>query len=259
VKVWTPVVFSLNSDVAISSVVKITSGFEGGASLEGIEGDGCWDPEDVSDWVEEFVFWEFAMGFDKEEQQSDDQYNNSVLELIYEDANDSFKVLRDDINSINTRLTLLIGFNATFASLLPRLPIQSLFSLKYQLFREFDDLYPYAKLCLGIPISVVNWLLTIKPLIALLLGTSVSFAILSVLPSSTPIVLLPKKMLEKGKGCSEEAFRIGVIRNRDETIQRLQSLISQKASNLKFALVTLGCAALLTVIDILINSNIQLN
>jgi hypothetical protein len=199
------------------------------------------------------------MGCAKEDQQSDDQYNDSVLELIYEDAKDSFKVLRDDINSINTRLTLLIGFNATFASLLPRLPIQRVFSLQYQHSQEFDDLYPYADIFLDIPIAIINWLLTIKPLISILLGASVSLAILSTLPSSIPIVLLPKKMLEKGKGCSEAAFRIGVIKNRDETIQRLESLISRKASRLKLALVTLGSAALLTVFDILANSNIQLN
>jgi hypothetical protein len=199
------------------------------------------------------------MAFNSEDQCSDSQYNNSVLVMIYNDANESFKLLRDDINSINTRLTLLIGFNATFASLLPKLPIQTLISIRYQPSQDFYQLYPYAEPFLKMPIIIIDWLLSTKPLIAIFLGVSVAFAVLSVLPSSTPIVLLPKKMLEKGKDCSEEDFRIAIIKNRDETIQRLQNLISRKALRLKYALITLGGAALLTVFDILTNANIQSN
>jgi hypothetical protein len=197
------------------------------------------------------------MACQNEENKSDNQYSNSILEIIYKDANESFKLLNDNINSINTRLTLLIGFNATFASLLPKLPIQNIFSFKVQSLQEFDSLYPYAKEFVDIFIIIINWLILIKPLIALCLGISVTFAIISVMPSPTPIVILPQKMLEKGKGCSDENFMIGIIKNRDETIKRLQNLIERKASNLKNALMALACAALLTVFDLLINSNVQ--
>jgi hypothetical protein len=199
------------------------------------------------------------MTFNSEDQCSESQYNNSVLVMIYNDANESFKLLRDDINSINTRLTFLIGFNATFASLLPKLPIQTLISIKYLPSQDFYQLYPYAEPFIQIPIIIINWLLLTKPLISIFLGISVVFTIQSVLPSTTPIVILPKKMLEKGKNCSEEDFRIAIIKNRDETIQRLQILISRKALRLKYALITLGGAAFLTVFDILTNANITFN
>lgn len=199
------------------------------------------------------------MVYENKDQQSNNQYNESIVEVIYEDANQSFKLLRDDINLINTRLTLLIGFNATFASLLPKLPVQKIFSIKYESLQEYTHLYPYAEPFLKIPIDIINWLLSIKPLVALFVAFSVAFAILSVLPSSTPIVLLPEKMLDKSKNCSVEVLRIGIIKNRNETIKRLQNLIDRKAKKLKYALITLGGAAILTVLDILTNVNIKPN
>lgn len=199
------------------------------------------------------------MVYKGEDRQSNNQYNDSVLELIYEDANKSLKFVQDNVNSINTRLTFLIGFNATFASLLPKLPLQNFFSIEYQPSQEFNHLYPYAEPFIKIPIIIIKWLLFIKPLIALLLAFSVALAILSVLPSSKPYVIYPNKMLEDSKGHSEEKFRIAIIKNREETIQRFQDLINKKASKLKYALVALGGAALLTVFDILTNINIQLN
>jgi len=198
------------------------------------------------------------MVYENGDQQSNGQCSIAVLKIIYDDANDSLKLLRDDINLINTRLTFLIGFNATFASLLPRLPVQSFFSINHQPLSEFGNLYPYAKSSLNLSIVIINWLLLTKPLIALFLGASVTFAIFSLLPAHTPMYILPKKMLEKGKDHSEEDFRLGIIKNRDGTIQRLQSLSSRKASRLKHALMTLGGAALLTVFDMLTNVNMQL-
>ena len=112
-----------------------------------------------------------------------------------------------------------------------------------------------------VPTCVLTFVATAiltKPLIALFLGASVTFAIFSLLPAHTPMYILPKKMLEKGKDHSEEDFRLGIIKNRDGTIQRLQSLSSRKASRLKHALMTLGGAALLTVFDMLTNVNMQL-
>lgn len=179
--------------------------------------------------------------------------------MIYKDANESCKSLQDNINSTNTRLTLLIGFNATFASLLPKLPIQNMFLIKVQNSQEFDNLYPYAIDIINIFIMFCNWLALIKPLIAILLGISLTLAILGVIPSSIPIVIFPKKMLEKGKDSSQEDFMIGVIKNRDDTIRRLQKLVEEKASNLKYSLITLTVTALFTVLNLLITINVQCN
>jgi hypothetical protein len=195
------------------------------------------------------------MTIENKNQQPTSHYNSSILNLIYEDASESVKILRDDINSINTRLTLVIGFNATFASLLPRLPSQTSFKTPVQEITLALDAYPHAKQLLNLLLTIINWCLLIKPLITLLLGASVVFAVLSVLPSTTPVVLFPKNMLEKSKNCSEEAFRKGIIQNRNETIERLQNIISKKALKWKYALLTLGGAAVLSAVDILININ----
>jgi hypothetical protein len=196
------------------------------------------------------------MVYENEDQKSNHQYNNLILEIVHKDANESLKLLSDNVNSINTRLTLLIGFNATFASLLPRLPIQNIFSVKTYHLQEIESLYPHAREILVKIILVINWFLLMKPLIALLLGISLTLAILSVIPSPTELVLLPEKMLEKGKEFSEEDLILGIIQNRDVTIQKLQKLLAEKASNLKYSLRALASAALFTIFDILTNSKI---
>ncbi len=63
-------------------------------------------------------------------------------------------------------------------------------------------------------------------------------------------------MLKEGQDCDEEDFIKAIIENRDKTIRRIENRISQKASYLKYSLVTLGGAALLTIVDILINVNV---
>lgn len=183
-------------------------------------------------------------------QQSNNQYNQSILEIIYDDANKSCDTLSDDINSINTRLTLLIGFNATLASLFPKLPIQKIFLIENQLLQKDINCYPNAEYFLKLSVFLINLFLSIKPLVAILVGCSIALAIIGIIPNRIDRVILPKNMLKKGKGCTEEDFRIGIIENRHQTIKNLENLSKNKALRLKQALITLGCAALLTVIDI---------
>lgn len=186
-------------------------------------------------------------------QQSNNQYNNSILEIIYDDADKSCDTLSEDINSINTRLTFLIGFNATLASLLPQLPVQNNFLIENQNLQKSINCYPNAETFLNVSVFLINLFLSIKPLVFLLLGGSIILAIIGIIPNRIDRVIFPKKMLRKGTNCTEENFRIGVIEKRHEIIENLVKLSDQKASRLKQALITLGGAALLTIIDIVCN------
>jgi hypothetical protein len=181
----------------------------------------------------------------------DRQYNDSVLKIIYEDANESLRIQRDETNSINTKLTLLIGFNASFAILLSNLPMQSVVSIKYQHFQEVYELYPCAESFFNVVAFVSNSLLSTKSLIPFSLGVSVIFAITGVFPSPVRLIIRPQAMLEKGKSCSEEDFRIAIINTHDTTIKAFEKLSDRKTLSLRCALLALGGAALLTICHVL--------
>ena len=176
-----------------------------------------------------------------------------IIELIYQDSHESIKIIRDDINLINSRLTLLIGFNATFASFLVKLPKQTFIQIEVQEITKTTELYPHAKQLVSLLLDIINWCLLVKPVIALLLAISIILAILSVLTTTTTIILFPKIILEKSKNMSELEFRKAIIDNRDETVKRLQRLMSKKAVYWKWGLLTLGGAGIFTIIDILSN------
>jgi hypothetical protein len=186
-------------------------------------------------------------------QQSNCQCNKSILEIIYDDADKSCDTLSEDINSINTRLTFLIGFNATLASLLLKLPIQNSFLIKNQSLQQSINSYPNGETFLNVSVFLINLVLSIKPLVFLLIGSSIIFAIIGIIPNRINRVIFPEKMLQKSKNCTEEEFRTAIIKKRHQTIENLEKLSNQKASRLKQALIALGSAALLTVIDIVCN------
>lgn len=195
---------------------------------------------------------------ENKDEKSNDHYNNLVLKMIYDDSKESFKILRDDLNSINTRLTLVIGFNATLVGLLSKLPMQEIFLLKVSSLQIYDVNLPSIKM-LANSVRIANWILSVKPLITILIIFSLLRAILSVLPSALPVVISPKKMLLKSKNLSEEDFKIIFIENRDETIKKIQDLMTKKASNLRYALLALCGAAILTVLDILTNADVPIS
>jgi hypothetical protein len=50
--------------------------------------------------------------------------DDSIIELIYEDTANLLKSVQENINSINTRLGVVIGFNVTSVLLSLKLPAQ---------------------------------------------------------------------------------------------------------------------------------------
>ncbi len=111
-----------------------------------------------------------------ENKVSNSQYKGSILEIILKDADESLKLLHSDSNSINTRLAFLIGFNATFASFLSKLPYS-----KIEVLEKVDSYYSYKKQLLSILAIVIGWFLQIKPVIALLICFSVTLAIYAII------------------------------------------------------------------------------
>jgi hypothetical protein len=185
------------------------------------------------------------------EKDKNKEIDSSILELVYDDANESVEILRKNLNSINTKLSLLIGFNATFVTLLSRLPNQTAISVDVQQQLSTAISYPQAYQMYKLIVITLNWLLLIKPLVLLLIIGSILLAISSILPSPVKSVILPSIMLKKGVNQSEEKFRTAIILNRDKTIKRLQELVNKKAEKLEQSLRLLAGAAAFIALDIL--------
>lgn len=157
--------------------------------------------------------------------------DSSILKLIYEDAESSLKIVREDINGFNTRLSLLLGFDATFIRLIMDLPGYSLCSE-------------------GCPSCLLLKLVTLT----LVIG-SIAFCAFGVFPTPAETVIYPTSQLQKGRGASEVAFRRGVVDARDEMIRSFLKSINRKAERFKCALICLGLAAMAAAIDIAIASS----
>ena len=160
----------------------------------------------------------------------DTNNNASNIKLIYEDSESSLKVVRDDINTFNTRLSVLIGFNATLIRFAMDLPAQ--FSCSMVCYS-----------CL--------WL---KTLTLVLLIASIGISLWGILPKSQETLIYPKNQLAKSDGASELKFRLAIIDRRDGMIRSFLELIGKKAKRFKNALICLGIATALSALDIVIDS-----
>jgi hypothetical protein len=182
------------------------------------------------------------------EQQSTNDYNKLMLDIIHKEASESLKLLYDNINSINTRLAILVGFNTTFITFFSKISNQKYPLAQVFLFNQ-DNIHSihYINQTINSLLGFINWL-SFKPLVGSLLVISLLVATNGLLTIQTKTTLLPKQMLEKSKGADENSLLKGIINNCDDVIQDLQVLVKLKASKLKFSLIFLEVAAIIIII-----------
>ena len=177
-----------------------------------------------------------------------------VLKLIYEDASESLNALRTNLYNINTNLALLIGFNATFATLLSKIHSTHKLQLDVPKVATSAEFYPYGQQLYRNVFSAINWLLLLKPIVALLLISSIAISVSALRPKPTGTIIYPSLMLDLSQDRSVEEFRTAVIENRDHVVREIESKANLKAKRLRAALFFLGCAAALLTINIAIEA-----
>lgn len=180
-----------------------------------------------------------------------DTGDNSIMELIYEDAGNNCKFLRDDINALNTRLGILLGFNAAFVRLSMDLP----------------DQYSCLKLSVdGGHCYSCQWL---KILTFVFVIASIIVTLKGIYPLDVASILYPNdqtELLSKVKAdikmtyednlkqeLVEYSFRQSVINHRDATIRSFLAVSDRKAEKLESALKALGVATVLAALNILVD------
>jgi hypothetical protein len=180
----------------------------------------------------------------------------SILEIIHKDANESLKFFYENINLINTRLAVIIGFDASFVSFLSKIPSKRIFTLTG--LSEIDKVNhsSYSQQIIAFFTEVINHcFLTPKSLIGFSLIISLFSATIGLLPKPNKVWLLPANMLAQAN-TTEEEFKTGIINDRHEVIIDLQKVTDKKAKALNNALLSLGIGATIAIIFIIFDNSI---
>lgn len=161
------------------------------------------------------------------------------ISLIYEDAYRSTSQLIGRIDSLGSRLTLILGFEAAFVKLAADLPSEPLILIRQDYLQLVD----------------LNSCLILKLLAFLFLIIAILFALCGIYPTPTLGFLDPVDQLEDESIKNKQEFQEKVIRLlADNSISELKKLLSKRARMLKFSLATLGCASIFSAIDLMIQS-----
>jgi hypothetical protein len=180
----------------------------------------------------------------------------SILEIIHKDANESVKNFYENINLINTRLAVIIGFDASFVAFLPKIPSKNIFYLTGLSGADKINYSIYSQQIMAFLTEGINrCLLTPKFLIGFFVIISLFSATLGLWVKPNQVWLLPAEMLEQANTTVEE-FTIGIINDRQEVIIDLQKVAEEKAKALNKALFFLGAAAIAAIIFIISDNSV---
>lgn len=197
---------------------------------------------------------ESDMAIENKNNTMNESVDSSILQLIYDDAGESLKALRTNIYNLNTTLALLIGFNATFATLLSRINGTLKLQLDIPRVAASAAYYPHGQQLYTNALYLINWLLLLKPIVAMLLISSILIAITALIPTPSSTIIYPSVMLELSEERKIEEFTRAVIENRDEVIKKALLKVNLKAERFKNALLILGIASVLLTFSIAIEA-----
>jgi len=162
--------------------------------------------------------------------------SNSNAELIYNYVNSSIEILRKGIDSLNTKLSALIGFDALLIRFSSDLPKQCLIP-EWPFFSD--------------PISAYFCsYLRIFSCIFLLISITLGFWGFS--PRSGGTLVNPDELIEKCLYVSKESYYRSLLIESQETYNDFLLIRKSKSRLLRLAVVFLGFATLLSGLDILL-------
>ena len=191
------------------------------------------------------------------EQPDLSDHNKSILEIVHKDANESLKICRDEINSLNTRLAVIIGFDASFVVFLSKIPSRSIFLLSGYTSRiGGNNSSIFVEMIMSFFTKIINDFFTLRFLIGLSLIVSLIAAINGLSPTNQRVLLDPVKMLDRSKNTTEKFLLMAIIKNRSSTISELENLINKKGGMLNLALKFLGIAAIIAILFIISDTSV---
>lgn len=156
---------------------------------------------------------------------------DSKISLIYENVEKSITAMRSNLDALNTKLGVLIGFNATLIRFSPDLPDKG----------TIASMPCYS--CLDL-----------KVLSCIFLSVSIGICLWGLFPESIPSLLQPKRLLEEATKGSKDDYQEAIIKFWDEELQNLNRISQKKTNRFKCAINFFGLATWLSALDIIITS-----
>ncbi len=171
-----------------------------------------------------------------QESPSDEAYKANIA-LSYEYLNKSVTEIKSNIDSINTKLGLIVGFNATFIRFSSGLPNQT------------------ANLASGVDNYLVCYsCLILKIFFCIFLSLSMGIAVWGLFPVKVITTLTPTQLLEKAKLASENDYKLAIIYLWEKIMPDLLKIRDEKSTRLRWSLVLFAVAVSLSVLDVIIAS-----
>jgi len=163
---------------------------------------------------------------------------NPNITLIYEYAAQALKDLDMSINRLNTKLGVVLGFDAALIRFFSTLPDRSL--------AVNIDALDISLEC--------NFCLFFKILSYLALIISLIYCFLGFKPQTAGQIILPEELIEKCLDIPEEEYRLSILENWNQSIKELAKNRDKTSDLFKGAIGALICAAILSALDVILSS-----
>jgi hypothetical protein len=171
--------------------------------------------------------------------QESPSYNDykANIALSYEYLDKSVTEVKSNIDSINTRLGLIVGFDATFIRFSSGLPD------KTATIASVADDFLACYSCL-----------ILKIIFCVCLSISIGVAVWGLFPVKVSTTLTPKQLLDNASLASENDYKLAIIYFWSKIIPELLKVRDKKSSRLRYAIGLFAVAASISALDVVIAS-----
>lgn len=171
-----------------------------------------------------------------QEYPSYEDYKANIA-LSYGYLDKSVTEIKSNIDTINTRLGLIVGLDATFLRFSSGLPDQTV------TIASVTDNLLFCYSCL-----------ILKILFCVCLSTSIGIAVWGLFPVKISTTLTPTQLLDNANSASENNFKLAIIYFWDKIIPELLKVREKKSSRLRYAIGLFAVATSLSALDEIIAS-----
>ena len=171
-----------------------------------------------------------------QESPSYEDYKANIA-LSYGYLDKTVTELKSNIDTINTRLGLIVGLDATFIRFSSGLPDKTV-----AIASVTDNLLA----CYSC--------LILKILFCACLSTSIGIAVWGLFPVRVRTTLTPTQLLDNASSASENDYKLAIIYFWDKIIPELLKVRDKKSSRLRYAIVLFAVAASISALDVIIAS-----
>jgi hypothetical protein len=172
-----------------------------------------------------------------QQESPTDESCKANIALSYEYLNRSVTEVKSNIDSIHTRLGLIVGFDATFIKLSSDLPDQT------ATLASIGDNHLVCYSCL-----------ILKILFFICLSISLGIALWGLFPIKVSTNLTPTQLLDKVEVASENEYKLAIIHFWGKIIPEILRIRDEKSKRLRYSIMLFAVAVYVSALDVIIAS-----